>query len=86
MKYWLAAILMLLAAVALPLQAEDDYIEGAHYLPIEPPMQTTAPAGQVEVRVPVGLRVRLGRQDRAQCLAHKMFALNVQGTCRLIKD
>lgn len=49
MKYWLAAIVMLLVAVALPLQAEEDYIEGAHYLPIQPPVQTAAPAGKVEV-------------------------------------
>lgn len=49
MKHWLATVLMLLAAIALPLQAEEDYIEGAHYLPIDPPMQTTAPAGKVEV-------------------------------------
>ena len=49
MKLWLAAVLMLLAAIALPLQAEEEYIEGAHYVRIDPPMQTTAPAGQVEV-------------------------------------
>lgn len=49
MKHWTATLFALLLAVALPLQADEDYIEGAHYLTIDPPMQTAAADGQIEV-------------------------------------
>ncbi|HDP89699.1 MAG TPA: thiol:disulfide interchange protein DsbA/DsbL [Thioalkalivibrio sp.] len=50
MKNWTLALLTaLLMALALPLAAAEEYIEGAHYERITPPMQSRAPAGQVEV-------------------------------------
>ncbi|MDX5334252.1 MAG: thiol:disulfide interchange protein DsbA/DsbL [Gammaproteobacteria bacterium] len=49
MKNWTLGLAGLLLMLALPLAMAEEYIEGAHYERIEPPMQTRSPDGQVEV-------------------------------------